>query len=209
MARKYNANLKTIIPSPQENPLIEPQTIKTRKRAVQAGRGDDLVNVNTGELSAISVIKTIEEKDDADFVKVFADGVVASYGLSKTAQRVFHVILEQYQKTPMSKGYADAVRLYWFGEGLDGVYIGMSKYTFNRGLRELLDKRFIYPKDTASYWTNPALFFKGNRVLFLKEYRRKRKPKEVENITSDIEENIEGGLSKLDDPYTADLPLDE
>jgi hypothetical protein len=31
----------------------------------------------------------VEERDDAEFVKVFAAGVAASYCLSKTAQRVF------------------------------------------------------------------------------------------------------------------------
>ena len=51
----------------------------------------------------------------------------------------------------------------------------MSEYTFKRELRELIDKSFLYPKDSASFWTNPALFFKGDRVLFIKEYRRQRR----------------------------------
>jgi hypothetical protein len=49
----------------------------------------------------------------------------------------------------------------------------MSEYTFKRGLRELVDKSFLAPKDSASFWTNPALFFKGDRVMFIKEYRRR------------------------------------
>ena len=50
----------------------------------------------------------------------------------------------------------------------------MSEDTFKKGLRELLDKGFLSPKTLNSYWTNPALFFKGDRVLFIKEYRRRR-----------------------------------
>ena len=57
----------------------------------------------------------------------------------------------------------------------------MSEYTFKRGLRELLDKGFLYPKTPSSFWVNPALFFKGDRVLFIKEYRR-RKPTEKEKL---------------------------
>jgi hypothetical protein len=51
----------------------------------------------------------------------------------------------------------------------------MKEDTFKKGLRELLDKSFLAPKDSASFWTNPALFFKGDRVMFIKEYRRRKK----------------------------------
>ena len=47
----------------------------------------------------------------------------------------------------------------------------MSKYTFNNGLKELLEKQFLFPRSPNEYWVNPALFFKGDRVAFLKEYR--------------------------------------
>lgn len=155
--------------------MVEPQTIKAKRRLVKSGRSEDLVNQVTGEITGVAAIHQIEERDDAEFVKVFAAGVAATYDLKKTAQRVFQVVLDQYQRTPMSRGYADYVNLFWFGDGIEGRDIGMSEKTFQRGLKELLEKRFIYPKDSASFWTNPALFFKGDRVLFIKEYRR-RKP---------------------------------
>lgn len=196
MSRKFKTNLKTIVPSPQENPLVEPQSIETKRRYVTSGRADKLISASTGEYIGSSVIRTIEERDDAEFVKVFAGGVAASYELSKTAQRVFQVVLNQYQKTPMSRGYADCVNLYWFGDGLDGESIGMSKYTFNRGLRELLDKKFLYPKDTVAYWVNPALFFKGDRVTFVKEYRKKKAENEKNSITKKSEEEINSFLKE-------------
>jgi hypothetical protein len=40
-------------------------------------------------------------------------------------------------------------------------------------MRELVDKGFIYPRSPSLYWTNPNLFFKGDRVMFIKEYRRR------------------------------------
>lgn len=80
----------------------------------------------------------------------------------------------------MSRGYADYVNLLWFDNGIEGRDVNMSSYTFNRGLKELLDKKFLAPKDGVSFWTNPALFFKGNRVLFIKEYRRTVKETETE-----------------------------
>lgn len=174
-------NLRKLDYSPSFNPLVEPQTIKAKRRLVKSGRTEDLVNQATGEITGVAAIHQIEERDDAEFVKVFAAGVAASYDLTKTAQRVFQVVLDQYQRTPMSKGYADYVNLFWFGDGIEGRDVGMSEKTFQRGLKELLAKRFIYPKDSASFWTNPALFFKGDRVLFIKEYCR-RKPNQQDEL---------------------------
>jgi len=170
--------------SPTANPLMEPTTVATKRRHVRAGRGRDLVDPLTGEVSAVATVHTVEEKDDAEFVKVFAAGVAASYDLTRTAQRVFQVVLDEYQRTPMSKGFADSLELFWFGAGISGRNAGMSERTFNRGLAELLDKRFLAPKTPNNYWINPALFFKGDRVAFVREYRRRtRSADEAERAT--------------------------
>ena len=181
MSQKLSINLRKLEFSPTHNPLVEPQQLKTKRRLVKSGRSEDLVNPATGEITGVSAIHQIEERDDAEFVKVFAAGVAASYELTKTAQRVFQVVLDQYQRTPMSRGYADVVNLFWFGDGIEGRVVGMSEKTFQRGLKELLEKRFLWAKDPASFWVNPALFFKGDRVLFIKEYRR-RKPTQSDEL---------------------------
>jgi hypothetical protein len=141
---------------------------------VNAGVKRDLVDAQTGEVTGAAVIREIHEKDDAEFVKVFADGVKAAFGLSRTASRVFTLVLEQYQQEPMVGGYADSVYLAWFGEGLSGRDVGMSDRTFQTGLKELLAKNFLAPRTPNVFWVNSALFFKGDRVLFVKEYVRKR-----------------------------------
>ena len=176
MARTYQpkTDLSKLQYSPTINPLMQPQQVTTKRRYVRSGRSEDLINAATGEVHGVATIHQVEERDDAEFVKVFAAGVSASYELTKTAQRVFQVVLDQYQRTPMSRGFADYVNLFWFDDGIDGRSVGMSEYTFKRGLRELVDKSFLAPKDSASFWTNPALFFKGDRVMFIKEYRRRK-----------------------------------
>lgn len=160
--------------SPIINPLIEPQEIKTKRRYIKSGRNQDLINPATGEVTGVAVIHQIEERDDAEFVKVFAAGVAASYELTKTAQRVFQVVLDQYQRTPMAGGFADSVDLFWFGVGIEGRDVGIGERTWMRGMKELLEKRFLWPKTSSSYWVNPALFFKGDRVMFIKEIRRRK-----------------------------------
>mgnify|MGYP002138933917 CR=1 FL=1 len=129
MARAYKpkTHLDKLQYSPTVNPLMEPQQVKTKRRLVRTGRSEDLVNPATGEISGVAAIHQIEEKDDAEFVKVFAAGVAAGYELTKTAQRVFQVVLDQYQRTPMSRGYADAIELFWFGDGIEGRDVGMKE----------------------------------------------------------------------------------
>ena len=173
MSREVTINLRQLVYSPVINPLIEPQQVTTKRRFVRSGRTEELINSVTGEVVGVAAIHQVEEKDDAEFVKVFAAGAAAAYELGKTAHRVFQVILAEYQRTPMSRGYADHVNLFWFGDGIEGRDVGMSEKTFQRGLKELLEKKFISPKGPTAFWTNPALFFKGDRVLFIKEYRRR------------------------------------
>lgn len=175
--------LKTQLMSPTVNPLMQPQQITTKRRYVRSGRSEDLINPATGEVHGVAAIHQVEERDDAEFVKVFAQGVAAGYELGRTAQRVFQVVLDQYQQAPMSRGYADSVDLFWFGEGIEGRDVGIKERTWQRGLKELLEKRFLWPKTPTSYWVNPALFFKGDRVMFIKEYRRSRtvEPEKLEN----------------------------
>lgn len=180
-----SVNLRKLDYSPMLNPLMEPQQVTSKRRYVRSGHAEELINAVTGEVHGVATIYQVEERDDAEFVKVFAAGVAASYELTKTAQRVFQVVLDQYQRTPMSRGFADHVNLFWFDDGIDGRDVGMSEKTFQRGLKELLEKRFIHPKGPTAFWTNPALFFKGDRVMFVKEYRRRKQRQEQEDLVSD------------------------
>lgn len=173
--KESKTDLRKLEYSPNENPLIAPQEIVIKRRFVTSGTRNDLVNTQTGEIEAASVIRVVEEKDDEEFVKVFAAGVAASYQLTRTAQRVFQAVLDEYQRTPMKSGFAESVTLYWFDGGISGRDIGMSEKTFQRGLKDLLANGFIYPKIPNIYWVNPSLFFKGSRVVFMREYRRKKR----------------------------------
>lgn len=174
-------NLKKLEYSPYVNPLLKPTEIEVKSKRKVSAIANDLVDTKTGEVHKMSGIITVEEVDEAHFVKVFASGVSASYNLSKTAFRVFQEILIQYQKMKMSGGYVEDVSLFWFDDKLDGRALDMSEKTFQRGLKELLQKGFLSPKQPSVYWVNPALFFRGDRVRFIREYRRKSSEKTVED----------------------------
>lgn len=165
-------NLRKLTYSPSENPFMTGSEIRTRHKTVRTkARGAELVDAETGEIVGQSIIHTIEERDEEHFVKVFADGVRAAFDLTRTGARVFQAVLREYQGAKMTGGYADSLTLYWFGDGLNNTDIGMSDRTFHNGLKELIAKGFLSAKAPNQFWVNPALFFKGDRVAFLKEYR--------------------------------------
>ena len=188
MPRKHPINLRKLVFSPESNPFAAPTTVevraKTKRRYVRTATSQELVDPQTGEVRAVSMIHTVEEKDDAEFVKVFAEGVKAAFDLNRTAARVFQSVLEAYQKEKMTGGFADSVTLAWFDGGLDGQSIGMSEDTFQRGLKDLLDKNFLSPKRPNEFWINSAMFFKGDRVAFVKEYRRRASSPQLEGKTA-------------------------
>ena len=179
-AKHVTVNLRKLEFSPQFNPFLASTVIEikdnTRRRYVRTANSQELVDPTTGEVRAVSMIHTVDEKDDAEFVKVFAEGVRAAFGLRSAGAKVFQAVLQAYEAVKMTGGYVDSVNLYWFGEGLNGQSIGMSEFTFQRGLKELLAKDFLRPKQPNVYWVNPALFFKGDRVAFVREYRRRASP---------------------------------
>lgn len=163
--------------SPTDNPLAIAAEIRTKTKFVRSGRAEMLVNVETQEVTHASMMHQITEIDEAHFVKIFAQGVTAMFDLSRTAQKVFALVLKRYQESEMPGGYSDCIDLFWFDDKLDGQAIGITEQTFKKGLRELLDKQFLYPRIPHSYWINPNLIFKGDRVVFIKEWRKKAKAK--------------------------------
>lgn len=166
-------NLRKLEYSPLANPLLEPTEVTVKKRYVKTGTSEELVSTLTGEVRQAAAIYTVDERDDASFVKVFAAGVAAAFDLGRTASRVFQLVLQEYERAPMRQGFAESIELAWFNDGLSGRSVDMSEKTFQRGLKELLAKQFLAPRSPSTFWVNPALFFKGDRVKFITEYRRK------------------------------------
>lgn len=171
MSEKPKFNLKKLPFSPQKNPLVDTFTLKTRKKAVSTGGFKQLTDTSTGEVHN-AVIMEEQELDETQFVKVFTAGIRAAFNLSLTGSRVFQAMLEVYQNQPLSGGFADSIYLHFFDGGLDGRKLEISERTYRRGLVELLENGFLYPRGENLYWVNPNLFFRGDRATFIRTYRK-------------------------------------
>lgn len=143
-------NLRKLEYSPLANPLLEPTEVTVKKRYVKTGTSEELVSTRTGEVRQTAAIYTVDERDDASFVKVFAAGVAAAFDLGRTASRVFQLVLQEYERAPMRQGFAESIELAWFNDGLSGKAVDMSEKTFQRGLKELLAKQFLAPRSPST-----------------------------------------------------------
>ena len=169
---KPKINLKKLPFSPTVNPLLDGFVMKVKNKQVLTGRSAVITQQKKGQ-GERAVIMQDEALDDATFVKVFATGIRAAFNLSLTGTRVFQVMLEVYERQPLSGGFAESIYLHVFNGGLDGRKLDMSERTFRRGLIELLESGFIAPRGENLFWVNPSLFFKGDRAIFIKTFHRR------------------------------------
>lgn len=180
---KKVTNLRNLEYSPNLNPLIETRRapIRTKKGLVATKMAKSLLDTETGEIHPHALIHNVKDVDNEHFVKVFAEGVKKAFELNRTEARVFHKVLEIYEKEKMVGGFAETINIAWFDNGLNGQAVDMTDRTFQKGLKGLLNKGFLSPKMPNVYWVNPSLFFKGDRVAFVTEYRRKSSSQDEES----------------------------
>lgn len=159
----------------RENPFIADTAVKSRTKRVTNKRGDMMLVSNEGELvSNVAGFWEAEEVDSTKFLKLFVNGVKALAELSNAGTKVFELLYIEMQATP----------------GKDQVYLSftafeeqtsVSRATFKRGMAELIDKKFLAAMPAMGwYWVNPDFIWNGDRLAFVKEYRRSgTKPRDV------------------------------
>lgn len=178
-----------------ENPLVEPTEIKTRNKTVAAIGTGHIVDTITGQVipghgTAVVVRKRV---DSEQFVKVFAEGVKASYDLSSSGDKVFKFILNLVQNAPPG---TDRIYLH-FMDAAEDAHFPMSDKTFYRGLKELMLKKFIAASNRPNwYWTNPHLFFNGDRFAFMTEFVREGREERRQRELDALIEKSQLGITK-------------
>lgn len=109
-----------------------------------------------------------EEVDRERFVKLFLSGLKQAAGLSKAGLAVFEVVYQQIRENRNS----DKVQLSFYRVGQQ--IKELNDRTYQRGLRELLDKEFLFrsPED-GTFFVNIRYMFNGDRLAFVKAYHLK------------------------------------
>jgi hypothetical protein len=127
---------------------------------------------------------TAYEVDKTQFVKLYINGVKAFKDLTGAGTKVFELLYLEVQKS-----FGKDVMYLSFSE-IDQLATPISKATFMKGMKELLEKGFIAESMTqGKYFLNPDYIFNGDRLAFIREVRLKG--------------------SKYSDPRQQTLPLED
>lgn len=173
----------------ENNPFMQTTNVQTKTRRVTNKRGDMmLVNASTGELQApIAGFWEAQEVDSTKFIKLFVNGVKALAELSNAGTRVFELLYVEMQNN-IGKD-----QIYLSYSGLEKT-ASVSRSTFSRGVKELIEKKFIAAMPAVGwYWINPDFMWNGDRLTFVKEYRKApTKAKTVAQIDDKTIDMFEG-----------------
>lgn len=160
------------VPVYAKNPSIpNPDDIKKRK-AVRYGSDQKgfVVDGGSGDVLGVGAMGfyEFEEVDNAKFVKMFLAGIKQAAGLSKAGLSVFELVYASVQANPNN----DKIELSYYAASEHTK--GLLERTYQRGLRELLDREFLFrsPSDGV-FFVNIRYMFNGDRLAFVKGYQRK------------------------------------
>ncbi len=142
--------------------------MSTKTRRVTNKRGDMMLVSNEGEIvSNVAGFWEAEEVDSTKFVKLFVKGVKALKELTGAGTKVFEVLYLRVQEN-IGKD-----QVYMAFAAVDQALTPMSNPTYDRGMRELVEKGFIAATPLQGwFWLNPSYVWNGDRLAFVKEYRK-------------------------------------
>jgi hypothetical protein len=153
------------------NPSVPPPNgipTRTKRFQVPGGKGAVIVDNSSGEIKGLGGMGFWweEEVDRSRFVKLFLDGIKQAAGLSKAGMHVFELVYHQMRESPGD----DEIKLNQYVAKDNGI----SDRTYQRGVRELLEKEFVYrsPSDGV-YFVNIRFMFNGDRLAFVRTYHLK------------------------------------
>jgi len=113
-------------------------------------------------------------------VKLFVRGVKALKELTGAGTKVFEVLYLRVQEN-IGKD-----QVYMAFAAVDQALTPMSNPTYDRGMRELIEKGFIAATPMQGvFWLNPSFVWNGDRLAFVKEYRRAAPGKAIKEPARD------------------------
>jgi hypothetical protein len=148
-------------------PLSNSLPTRTKRINVPGGKAAVLVDNSTGEIKVGGMgFWWEEEVDTTRFVKMFLDGIKQATGLSKAGFQVFTLVYHEMRANPGQ----DEIKLNQYVAKDHGI----SDRTYQRGVRELLAKEFLYrsPSDGV-FFVNIRFMFNGDRLAFVRSYHLK------------------------------------
>lgn len=174
-----------------ENPFLEALDVPVTKKFSSQESGLFISRSSqesgTGEVSEVAAITRVKTVDEEKFVKIFTDELRHFFSLKPSTQKVLQVVLVELQKRKdkdiVYLDYKHAIEYFTTAEDTKPI---MSRPTFHNCIKEMIDKEFIAESTYQNqYYINPKLFFNGNRLRLVKEYRVAKSCEEQQELQLD------------------------
>lgn len=185
-------------PIHMENPFLKDLRIPiTPKAHMFVTHNKAIVSLSTGEVDNDVIITGKRKYVDAeDFVKIYTKELKALFDLSRATQKILSHMLTKV-------GFDDKII---FNVPEYQQELGYSKPTIFKSLKELLVKDFLSRHVGPIYWINPKLFYKGDRLVIMREYNKARESKiENKNQLSLFGEDPKYGSSPKKEPLKLEV----
>lgn len=175
-----------------KNPFISVAVAETKQgvRRISSTNGDKMlvIGADTGVVHGSAAFMQYEAVDQTKFVKLYSNGMKGLKQLTNAGTKVVEVLFHEVSKK------IGQDKIYLSFSTLDANQTPMSEATFNRGMKELLEKSFIAATPTIGwYWLNLTFMWNGDRLAFVKMYHLKPtiEPKEKKQIDKKDDNKID------------------
>ena len=180
----------------KHNPFMKEllTNLKPRVKRIANTTGDKLmiVSEDTGEILANAGFQTFYEVDQAKFVKMYIQGVRAQAELTNAGSQAFELL---YLEVQNNVGKECVYLSYQIVEE-SSIEKKMSRTTYWRGMKELIEKGFIAESFLPNmYFVNPNFMYNGNRLTLAKTYLVKGKAKKPDFQTMSLFEDLDTGTT--------------
>jgi hypothetical protein len=131
-----------------------------------------MVAPGTGEVISSGAFAFVQDKevDNEEFVKIYLAGIRKYGELKKAGATLFEYIYEAMSGVDAKDKDTVEINLFFVQRWRPAV----TRPTYFRGMKELLDKGFIFRSPSADvYFVNVRFMFNGNRLVLVQSYRRK------------------------------------
>lgn len=152
----------------RENPFIPNLLFPRGNKNITIAKTDKaIMSRETGEIEENTLFIGVKKELDKDqFVKIFHSQLQVIFDLSKAALKVFGYIASVTEFGDKILFDLEDCKNYTGYKGLEAIY---------KGISELLNAEMIArTKQSNVYFINPQVFYKGDRIVLVTEYRKKR-----------------------------------
>jgi hypothetical protein len=177
------------LPAYKSNPFLESLKIPLAPKSNMFLKRDEaIINLSSGDLQE-DVLLTGKRRyvDGEHFVKIFVKEMEIIFDLTRAAQKVFTYMLSKIE-------YDD--KLHFDIQECKASLKYRSESQIFVGIKELMLNKFIAKTSwTNVYWINPKLFYKGDRLVIIREYRKIK----IEALASKHQTNLFDEVNQLND----------